>query len=72
MKNKPKFTKQDVEMCRRFDVMMNFESIRPNSAWITLDAMYYFRDLARRIDQQIKLDHEHTQIKVPTSDPTGP
>ena len=60
MKNKPVFTKLDVEMCRRFDVMMNFKSATPNSAWLTIDAMQYFNNLANRLDQHIKLEHDHT------------
>ena len=50
---KPKFTRYDVEMCRRFDVMMNFKLVMPNDVWLSIDAMQYFKGLANRIERLI-------------------
>ena len=58
-KPKPVFTQLDADMCRRFDVMMRFQSIQLNSAWITIDAMYYFEGLANRIEAFLGEEEEN-------------
>lgn len=52
------FTREDVEMCRRFDVMMNFKAVSNGEAWLTIDAMEYFKDLASRIEALLPPEDE--------------